>query len=130
MRITVVDFKNETQPYPLSVMPPPANIADLCKDGGRFGAHNINLNNMPEVSQVLKNTVVTAQFGGGLRIYSIENPNAPKEIAYFAPKVPGNKGNAIQMNDLIVGKGGLIYADDRFMGGLFILQYTGKTPLN
>jgi hypothetical protein len=130
MRITVVDFKKETQPYPLSVMPPPANIADLCKDGGRFGSHNINLNNMPEVSQVLKNTVVTAQFGGGLRIYSIENPNAPKEIAYFAPKVPGNKGGAIQMNDLIVGKGGLIYADDRFTGGLFILQYTGKTPLN
>lgn len=130
MRITVVDVQKETRPYPLAVMPPPANLADLCKGGGRFGAHNINQNNMPDVSQVLKNTVVTAQFSGGLRIYSIENPQEPKEIAYFAPKVAGNKGGAIQINDLIVGKEGLIYANDRFTGGLYILQYTGKTPLN
>jgi hypothetical protein len=130
MRISVVDIKNELRPFPLSTLPMPENFESLCKAGGRFGAHNINQNNMPEVSQVLKNTVVTAQFGGGLRIYSIENPHAPKEIAYFAPKVPGNKGGAIQMNDLIVGKNGLIYANDRFTGGLYILQYTGTTPLN
>jgi len=34
------------------------------------------------------------------------------------------------MNDLIVGNDGLIYANDRFTGGLYILQYTGKTPLD
>lgn len=130
MRISVLDIKKETQPYPLTVLPPPANFSDLCKDGGRFGAHNINLNNMPEVSRILKNTVVTAQFAGGLRIYSIANPLEPKEIAYFAPKVAGNKGGAIQINDLIVGKDGLIYTNDRFTGGLYILKYTGKTPFN
>ena len=85
---------------------------------------------MPEMSRVLKNTVVTAQFAGGLRIYSIQDPQKPKEIAYFAPNVPGNKGGAIQMNDLIVGKDDLIYANDRFTGGLYILKYTGSTPLN
>jgi hypothetical protein len=74
--------------------------------------------------------VVTAQFSGGIRIYSIRNPLAPSEIAYFAPKVPGNKGGAVQMNDLIVGKDGLIYANDRFTGGLYILKYTGSTPLD
>lgn len=130
MRISIIDIQNETRPFPVSTLPIPENISALCKAGGRFGAHNINQNNMPEVSQVLKNTVVTAQFGGGLRIYSIENPQAPKEIAFFAPKVPGNKGGVIQMNDLIVGKNGLIYANDRFTGGLYVLQYTGKTPLN
>jgi hypothetical protein len=88
------------------------------------------LNHMPEMSRVLKNTVVTAQFAGGLRIYSIHDPQEPKEIAYFAPNVPGNKGGAIQMNDLIVGNDDLIYANDRFTGGLYILKYTGKTPLN
>jgi hypothetical protein len=129
-RITVVDIKDETHPYPLSTLPRPANFDTLCKQGGRFGAHNINLNNMPAVSRMLQNTVVTAQFGGGLRIYSIEDPLAPKEIAYFAPKVAGNKGGVMQMNDLIVGKDGLIYANDRLTGGLYILQYTGKTPLN
>jgi hypothetical protein len=130
MRITIVDIQNETRPHPLAVLPPPANFFDLCHSGGRFGAHNINLNHMPEVSRVLKNTVVTAQFAGGLRIYSIQNPREPKEIAYFAPKVPGNKGAAIQMNDLIVGNDDLIYANDRFTGGLYILKYTGGTPLN
>ena len=130
MRITIVDIQSETRPYPLAVLPPPANFSDLCRGGGRFGAHNVNLNHMPEVSRVLKDTVVTAQFAGGLRIYSIENPREPKEIAYFAPDVAGNKGGAIQMNDLIVGKDDLIYANDRFTGGLYILQYTGKIPLN
>ena len=77
---------------------------------------------MPEMSRVLKNTVVTAQFAGGLRIYSIQDPQEPKEIAYFAPNVPGNKAGAIQMNDLIVGKDDLIYANDRFTGGLYILK--------
>jgi hypothetical protein len=130
MRISVVDFQKETRPYPLSILPPPANLADLCTGGGRFGAHNINLNQAPAVSRVLKNTVVSAQFAGGLRIYSIKDPAQPKEIAYFAPKVKGNKGDAIQINDLIVGKDGLIYANDRFLGGLYILKYTGKTPLD
>ena len=100
--------------HPLAFLPPPANLSDLCRDGGRFGAHNVNLNHMPEVSRVLKNTVVSAQFAGGLRNYSIQNPREPKEIAYFAPKVPGNRGGAIQMNDLIVGNDDLIYANDRF----------------
>ena len=83
-----------------------------------------------DVARVEENTVVTAQFAGGLRIFSIQDPQEPKEIAYFAPNVPGNKGGAIQMNDLIVGKDDLIYANDRVTGGLYILKYTGKTPLN
>jgi hypothetical protein len=85
---------------------------------------------MPGVSPVLKNTVVTAEFSGGIRIYSIKNPNAPQEIGYFAPSVAGNKGGAIQMNDLLVGNDGIIYANDRFTGGLYILQYTGEVPLD
>ena len=130
MRITVMDVSNELNPYALSYLPPPVNKEALCKIGGRYGAHNINQNNMPEVSRVLLNTVVTAQFAGGLRIFSIKDPTAPKEIAYFTQKVVGNKGGSIQINDLIVGKDGLIYANDRFTGGLFILKYTGKIPLN
>jgi hypothetical protein len=130
MRITLVDVHDEANPYPLSIMPPPSNISDLCKTGGRFGAHNINLNHMPNVSPVLRNTVVSAQFAGGIRIYSIRDPHAPQEIAYYAPGVAGNKGGAVQMNDLIVGKDGLIYANDRFTGGLYILRYTGTAPLD
>jgi len=130
MRVTILDAHNEVNPHPLSFLPPPSNIAELCKGHGRFGAHNINLNQMPEVSRVLKNTVVSAQFSGGVRIYSIKNPDAPKLLGYFAPSVPANKGGAIQMNDVFVGSDGLIYANDRFTGGLYILEYTGKVPLD
>jgi hypothetical protein len=130
MRVTILDVRDETKPYPLSYLPPPSNMAELCKGHGRFGSHNINLNQMPEVSRVLRNTVVSAQFSGGLRIYSIKNPMAPEVLGYFAPSVPGNKGGAIQLNDLIVGSDGLIYANDRFTGGLYILKYTGKIPLD
>lgn len=130
MRVTIIDVHNETNPYPLSYLPPASNMAELCKGHGRFGSHNINLNQNPEVSRTLKNTVVSAQFSGGIRIYSIKNPEAPELLGYFAPSVPGNEGGAIQMNDLIVGSDGLIYANDRFTGGLYILRYTGKTPLD
>jgi hypothetical protein len=85
---------------------------------------------MPDVSRVLQNTVVTAQFAGGLRIFSIKDPSTPKEIAYFHQKVANNKGQSIQINDLIIGKDGLIYTNDRFTGGLYILKYTGKIPLD
>ena len=34
------------------------------------------------------------------------------------------------MNDLIVSKDDLIYVNDRFTGGLYILRYAGKTPLS
>jgi hypothetical protein len=130
MRVTVVDVQNEKRPYPLAVMPEPANRAALCTGGGRFGAHNINQNNMPSVSRVLVNTVVTAQFAGGIRVYSIKDPHRPAEIGWFAPKVAGNKGGAVQINDLIVGDDGLIYANDRFTGGLYILRYTGPGQLD
>jgi hypothetical protein len=129
-RISLMDNSVESRPYPISYFPPPQNIKALCNTGGRFGAHNINQNTMTDVSKVLKNTVVTAQFAGGLRIYSIKDPYEPKEIGFFAAPVQGNKGNSIQMNDLIVGSDGLIYANDRFNGGLFILKYTGSTPLD
>lgn len=128
--VTIVDISNEARPYPVSTLPPPTNMAEACKGDYRFGSHNISQNQAPEVSPILKNTVVAAEFAGGLRIYSIKDPHAPKEIGYFAASVPGNTAGAIEMNDMIVGKDGLIYANDRFTGGLFILEYTGKTPLD
>jgi hypothetical protein len=128
--VTLVDISKETRPYPVSTLPPPTNMAKACKGNYRFGSHNINQNQVPGGSRVLKNTVVAAEFAGGLRIYSIKDPHAPKEIGYYAVNVPGNTDGAIEMNDMIVGFDGLIYANDRFTGGLFILEYTGKTTLD
>jgi len=130
-RIWVVDIANEAHPFPRSVLPPPADQAALCKAGGRFGAHNINLNRASAVERSLKRTVVTAQFDGGIRAYSVADPDKPVEIGYLIPRPPAaNKTGTIQMNDLMVDENGLIYANDRLAGGLYIIRYTGAPPLD
>ena len=49
----------------------------------------------------------------------------PREIAYFVPEAPQGRAS-IQINDLIVDQNGLIYASDRFAGGLYIFELTGR----
>jgi hypothetical protein len=127
----VWDFSNETAPVVLSVLPPPADFAALCKQGGRFGAHNIHQNRPDSTAAHLKQTVVGSFFNGGVRAYSIADPYTPKEIGYLveAPP-PGNATHSIQINDVYVDENGLIYANDRLTGGLDIIRYTGSVPLN
>jgi hypothetical protein len=82
-------------------------------------------------SRTLDQTVVGSYFGGGVRAYSISDPNRPEEIGYLVPKAPaGNATHTIQINDVYVDENGLIYANDRLMGGLYIIRYTGSVPLN
>jgi hypothetical protein len=126
----VWDISDETAPVVLSVLPPPADKDALCKAGGRFGAHNIAQNQAGQSVRILKNTVVGIFFNGGVRAYSIENPNAPVEIGYLVDVAPpGNATQTIQMNDVYVDDNGLIYANDRLSGGLDIIKYTGTVTL-
>lgn len=130
-RIWLVDIVNEARPFARSLLPTPADQSALCKAGGRSGAHNINLNRVSPLERRLEKTVVTAQFNSGIRVYSIADPDQPKEIGYLIPKAPaGNPAGTIQMNDLVVDENGLIYANDRFAGGLYIIRYTGPVPLD
>ena len=47
------------------------------------------------------------------------------------PKAPAaNPTHTIQINDIYVDEHGLIYANDRLTGGLYVIKYTGTTPLN
>lgn len=127
-RDSVWDISNETAPVVQSILPPPADFAALCKQGGRFGAHNIH-QNRPEAKQLTK-TVVGSFFNGGVRAYSIANPAMPVEIGYVVDAPPkGNASHSIQINDVYVDDRGLIYANDRFSGGLDIIRYTGSVPL-
>jgi len=127
----VWDIENEKNPYPLAVFPPVAGQDALCKAGGRFGAHNIDLNKDTPTARILNNTVVGSYFNGGVRITSIADPSRPEEIGYLIPAAPpGNTMKTIQINDVYVDENGLIYANDRFTGGLYIMRYTGKIPLN
>ena len=125
----VWDIADETRPYPLAAFPAAPDPA-LCRAGGRFGAHNIDMNRPIATSRTLKQTVVGSYFNGGVRAYSIADPTHPVEIGYVVPAAPpGNATHTIQINDIYVDETGLIYANDRLSGGLYIIRYTGKVPL-
>jgi hypothetical protein len=127
----VWDIADEKAPVALSVLPPPADFDALCKAGGRFGAHNIHQNRPDAEAAHLTKTVVGSFFNGGVRAYSIANPNAPVEIGYLVEAAPpGNGTHTIQINDVYVDEHGLIYANDRLTGGLDIIRYTGNVPLD
>jgi len=129
-RIRTVDIRDESKPNPNAAFPSPKNFDDLCKRGGRFGAHNIHLNRPGAYSRTLTQTVVGSFFNGGVRIYSIADPNRPEEIGFMVPAAPpGNPSGTIQLNDVYVDEKGIIYANDRFTGGLYVLEYTGPVPL-
>ena len=52
------------------------------------------------------------------------------EIGYLIPQAPPqNAMHTIQINDVYVDENGLIYANDRFTGGLYIIRYTGSVSL-
>jgi len=135
--IWLADIRDEANPLIIGTAPLPDNVAALCTRGGRFGAHNLHPAFPDAVSAQLKNTFVGTFFNGGVRIYRLIDaamagaPPQIKEIGYFIPAAPaGNTGGVIQINHVIVDEKGLIYADDRITGGLYILRYTGKLPLD
>ena len=69
-------------------------------------------------------------FNGGVRAFSIADPHDPREIGYIVDAPPkGNVSHSIQINDVYVDENGLIYANDRFSGGLDIIRYSGSVPL-
>jgi hypothetical protein len=128
-RYWVVDIREEKNPVMIASMPTPENFEELHRIGGRIGAHNIHENEPEPGSAKLENTVVTTWFSAGLRIYDIRDPFRPEEIAAFLPETPkGQRG--CRISDVFVDDRGIIYAGDRAKGGLYILEYTGKQPLN
>jgi len=129
-RVWTVDLSDETRPSRIAVFPPPANFDDLCKRGARFGAHNIHVNRPSPYSRTLTQTVIGTFFNGGVRVYSIADPKKPAEIGYLVPMAPpGSKAGTIQINDVYVDEKGMIYANDRATGGLYIIEFTGAGGL-
>jgi hypothetical protein len=118
----VVNAEVETNLVPLSTLPLPSHEV-FTKRGGRFGAHNLHENLPGPASFRSDNIVVGTFFNGGVRAFDTTNPYQPKEVAYFVPGAPklSPKG-AIQINDVWVDERGLVYAVDRFGGGLYILE--------
>jgi hypothetical protein len=137
--VWLLDIRAETNPVIIGTAPLHPDDGDLCTRGGRFGAHNLHPNFPGPLYRRLENTIVSTWFNGGVRIYrAIEGPkgvtDAPphvEEIGYYVPVAPPkNPSGTIQINHAIVDEKGLIYANDRFTGGLYILRYTGNVPMD
>jgi len=120
----VVDAREETNLVPVATLPlPPVEV--FGKRGGRFGAHNLHENLPGPCSFRSDHIVVGTFFNGGVRAYDVSNPYQPREIAYFVPGAPPmSRAGAIQINDVWVDERGIVYAVDRFAGGLYVLEMT------
>jgi hypothetical protein len=137
--VWLMDIRAETHPMVIGTAPLHPTDGELCRKGGRFGAHNLHPNFPGPTSANLRNTAVASWFNGGVRIFRVVDgpagvPNAPphlEEIGYYIPAAPPrNPSGTIQINHAIVDERGLIYANDRFTGGLYVLRYTGSVPLD
>jgi hypothetical protein len=120
--VWIVDARDETNPVPIATCPPP-NYNQFAKRGGRVGAHNLHENVPLPTSWFSDQVIVGTFFNAGMRAYDISNPYQPKEIAHFVPPAPnGAPTGAIQLNDVFIDERGIVYAVDRHVGGLYILE--------
>jgi hypothetical protein len=120
----VLDGRREDRPVTLSTLPLPP-VENFAKRGGRYGSHNMH-ENLPGPASFRSEDIIFATFfNGGLRAFDITNALQPKEIAYYVPgKPPLSRSSAVQINDVWVDERRVIYAVDRFGGGLYILEMT------
>ncbi len=118
----VVDARVESNLVPVATLPLPPSDAFI-KRGGRFGSHNLH-ENLPGPCSFRSETLVFGTFfNGGVRAFDVSNPLQPREVGYFVPGTPklAPKGSA-QINDVWVDENRIVYAVDRFGGGLYTLE--------
>ena len=119
--IWIVDARDETNTVPISTLPAPAREpgrADV-----RVGAHNIHENEPVPNAWKSDQIVIGTFFGGGLRAYDISSPFQPKEVGYFIPPGPQRSpNNWACINDVFVDDRGIVFAVDRNVGGLYVLE--------
>ena len=119
----IVDMRKEDNLVPIATLPLPS-VEKFAPKGGRYGSHNLH-ENRPGPSYRSSTRVYGTYFSGGVRVHDISDPFQPKEIAYYvADAPPGSKGKPIQINDVYVDENGIVYSQDRFSGGLYILEMT------
>jgi hypothetical protein len=132
----LMDISEETNPLMVGYAPFAPNAAELCLRPGRYGPYNLHMNTPSPTSRTLKNTMVVSYFGGGLRVFRLvpvpglgNVPPRIVETAHFIPEPPEG-APASELGGVLVGNDGLIYVNDRRVGGLYILRYTGSEPLD
>jgi len=120
--VWIVDVREETNPVPIATCPMPP-LAEYAGRGGRFGAHNLHENRPGPTAFVSEELVIGTLFNGGVRVWSLADPFRPEEVAYYVPPPPRKSPvGAIQLNDVLVDERGVVYAVDRLVGGLYVLE--------
>ncbi|MFI4926706.1 MAG: LVIVD repeat-containing protein [Burkholderiales bacterium] len=120
--IWMLDARSEANPVPIGTFPPPPHDA-FARRGGRFGAHNLH-ENLPGPTSFRSDTIIVGSwFNAGVRVYDTKDPYRVEEIAYFVPGAPRlSPAGAVQINDVYVDERRIVYAVDRFTGGLYVLE--------
>jgi hypothetical protein len=133
----VIDVSDEADPRILSTFPYPKPDASAAYEsywtkGGRFGPHNQHHHQgNPDLHQPSSHIAMT-YFNAGLRIFSIEDPHYPEEIAHFVPSDPEHRYGprprsalVAHFEDVVIDNRGYIYCSDDNQG-LFVLRYHGE----
>jgi len=134
----MIDIKDKAKPRLMSILPRPeppkgAPFTDFCDKGGRFGPHNVSLEyHLPDVAKQGPLMWVT-YFNAGVRGFDINEPRAPKEVAWFVPPTPTTRHGPVpshklvtQTEDVLVDTRGNIYLTDK-QWGLWIVRHTPAT---
>jgi hypothetical protein len=122
--IWMLDARSEANPVPIGTFPAPPHDA-FAQRGGRFGAHNLHENLPGPTSFRSDRIIVGSWFNAGVRVYDTKDPYRVEEIAYFVPGAPRlSPAGAVQINDVYVDERRIVYAVDRFTGGLYVLEMT------
>ena len=120
--VWIVDVRDEANPVPIATCPLPP-VTEFSSRGGRYGAHNLHENRPAPGAWISETIIVGTFFNGGVRAYDVSDPFRPTEVAYHVPAAPpGSRAGAVQINDVFVDERGIVYAVDRFSGGLYVLE--------
>jgi len=96
---------------------------NYCGRGARFGVHSHEENfNNPMYGKL----TALAYFNGGLRIWDIREPQAPREVAFYVPEANANTNpDGYMTNNVEIDNRGYMYIVDRNGAGMDILELTG-----
>ena len=121
--VWILDARREDNLVPISTLPLPAIEAQR-QIPGRYGAHNLH-ENRPGPAFRSSTLVFGTYFNGGVRVHDISDPFQPKEVAHYVPPTPrGSTVGSANINDVYVDENEVVYAVDRFSGGLYVLEMT------
>jgi hypothetical protein len=115
--VHVIDVADPSRPRVLGACPEPEG--DFRDRPLRFGPHNLHENRAG--SYCSERVVFVTYFNAGVRVYDLEDPENPVEVAHWLPETPAGQ-DAPQLNDIFVEESGLVWATDRIGGGLYALE--------